>query len=240
MATAWDGTTQTALANIAGNRVGNASSGYRPNWLPEATRSEKLTKAQQAVWTQWAIRWPCPKDTDPDFYEARMALLFRDLSGLAAPMLLKAGDLIALRPGRPNVLPSASEVVEAVETIMAERAARQAAAQRTEAQATGQSGNISDRAANYRASNQTDIQAGRPFMFTDEGDLFCIGGPGEKRGVRADGSAIVPWFHHSTGPADTIPPGWYCREEDAAALAACYRQHGAGYRLVGCRIVRAD
>lgn len=124
-----------------------------------------------------------------------MSVLFRDLSGLPAAMLTKAGDLIALKPGRPNVLPSASEVVEAVEVIMAARAEKQRVVIREEARVVIDGGDLrrvslDDKAISYALINQRQRAEGKRMFFTATGDTF-MEAPGEPRRVMADGTVRV-------------------------------------------------
>lgn len=98
-----------------------------------------MSAASKAVMAEFLIRWPCPAAVDEDHHLSRMLLLFRDCRDLAPGMMRKAGDFVARIPNRPTVMPSASEIMGAVESIMADRAAKQAVAQRAEAWAGGDS-----------------------------------------------------------------------------------------------------
>lgn len=232
----WGGTEARPLGSIAVNRDGNGISRSEPK--PRPTDGEKLRQAMKAVIAEYAIRWPCPVATDPNIYEARLEILARDLGDMAPGLARKAGDAVARIPGRPNVLPSASEIYAAAEAIIAERAAARAASEREQAMQHGQRAPVpGDKVATYHAANRLALNNGGRVIQTDDGELFRLGDPGERRGVRSDGSAIVPWFHHNKGDGDTVPNGWYCKHDDVAALSDCYRQHAARFVLRGAMIV---
>lgn len=212
----------------------NSSEGWNENWAPKA--------ALLQVMTEWLVRWPCPASHDEEHYVRRMCLLIWDCRDLQPALLRKAGDYVARIPNRPTVMPSASEIMGAVEQLMAARAAKQAAAMRQEAQERGQPmPAIGDKAAAYHRANLRHMEAtGGRVMQTDDGELFKLGDRGERRGIRPDGSAIVPFFHHRKDASDTIPQGWYCRQEDVAALSECYRRYGAEFILRGAMVVRVE
>ena len=134
MATAWQETTGSALANIAGSRDGMASSALPQRLMPS---DGEPSKPMLAVVHEFAIRWPCPKDTDPDFYSARLKMLARDCGEMSPGLLRKAGDYVARIPGRFNTMPSASELYQAAEQVIADRAAKQVAEQRQHAAEQG-------------------------------------------------------------------------------------------------------
>jgi hypothetical protein len=190
----------------------------------------------KAVMAEFLIRWPCPAAVDEDHHLSRMLLLFSDCRDLAPSMMRKAGDTVARTPHRPTVMPSASEIIGAVETIMADRAAKQNAMMRDEAVQRGQPMPTNDRAAAYHRANVACMAKGMKVMQTDDGELYKLGDKGERRGIRPDGSAIVPFFRHD-GQVEGVPAGWYVRQEDVAALARCYSEYGAGYELRGAKIV---
>ncbi len=233
---AWQETTGQALANIESSRVGQGSSALPPK-LSETDGDERLPRPIEAVVYEFAIRWPCPKDTLPSFYQSRLIMLGRDCAEMAPGLLRKAGDRIARTPGRINVLPSASELHQAANEIIAERAAKQEADKR---QAAAEAGRplppVGDKAAAYARANLDAIRKGWRVMQTDDGSLFRLGDPGEMRCVRRDGSAIVP-FHRKDGEVEGVPAGWYVRQEDVEVCAACYRHYGAGFGLQGARVV---
>jgi hypothetical protein len=79
------------------------------------------------VMAEIGIIWPCPKDTDPEFHAQRIGMLGWHCRELAPGLLRKAIDLVAIKPGRPNTLATASEIMAAVEHLLAERAAMQRA-----------------------------------------------------------------------------------------------------------------
>ena len=208
--------------------------------LPQRSRltdgEVEPSKATKAAVYEFGIRWPCPRDVDPDRYEARLKLLARDCAELAPGLLRKAGDKVARIPGRFNVLPSASEIHQAANELIAERAARQNAEQREAFNATG-GVQIGDKAAAYHRANAACLAKGMKVMQTDDGELFKLGDKGERRGIRPDGSAIVPFFRHE-GEVEGVPAGWYVRQEDAATLARCFNEYEADFHMAGARVLR--
>ncbi len=196
-----------------------------------------MSAAMKAVMAEFLIRWPCPASTDEGHHLARMTLLFADCRDRSPGMMRKAGDVVARTPHRPAVMPSASEIITAVEAIMADRAAKQEADKR---QAAADAGRplppVGDKAAAYARANLDAIRKGWRVMQTDDGSLFRLGDPGEMRCVRRDGSAIVP-FHRKDGEVEGVPAGWYVRQEDVEVCAACYRHYCAGFHLQGARVV---
>jgi hypothetical protein len=71
-------------------------------------------KAIEAVIMELALRYPCPRDDDPDRYAQRLSLLARDCSSLNPGLLRKACDLVATRS---RYLPTAAELHEAVNEV---------------------------------------------------------------------------------------------------------------------------
>ena len=194
------------------------------------------SKPMLAVVHEFAIRWPCPKDTDPDFYSARLKMLARDCGEMSPGLLRKAGDYVARIPGRFNTMPSASELYQAAEQVIADRAAKQVAEQRQHAAEQGRPmPQPGDKSAAYAAANLRALKAGMRGMQTASGELFRLGEPGERRGVRRDGSAIEPFFRRP-GEVDGVASGWYCRAEDSEVLAACYRHYEARFTVRGAMI----
>lgn len=196
MATAWDEIRGNAVVshNTADSLDGRRLSAFAANTLPELTKREP-TKGHEAAMTEFAIRWPCPKDTDPEFYEARLSLLMRDCAGLTPSLFRKAGDRVAIRPGRPNVLPSASEIVEAAYEILAERANRQRVVEFQQARAVIDGGelrpvNLDDTALRYAEINRQQRAEGKQLFFTATGEQF-MEGPHERRRVRPDGTVAL-------------------------------------------------
>jgi hypothetical protein len=121
MADTWQEITGRAVGNIATTRPMRASS----DWQPSLSSDQKISKAIEAVIYEFGIRWPCPRDTSPDRYDMRLRDLMRLCAGMAPGLLRKAGDRVAVTPGRPFTLPSAGELHEAADAILADRAAQQ-------------------------------------------------------------------------------------------------------------------
>ena len=122
----WERATGQAVSrnrNIVPNPVGNYSNHYEDE---ETRESWTMTAAQAYVLGEFSVRWKCPVKTDPELYAEELKTLAWDCRNLAPGLFRKAGDRVAVQPGRFNVLPSASEIMQAVEQIMAERAATQA------------------------------------------------------------------------------------------------------------------
>lgn len=78
----------------------------------------KPSKATQAVILELALRYPCPVNTDPDRYAARLDLLARDCATMAPSLLRKACDRMAVRS---RFLPTAAELHDAAREIVEER-----------------------------------------------------------------------------------------------------------------------
>ena len=175
------------------------------------------------------MRFPAARDVDARQYQARLDYLANDLAHLAVPLLRAACDRVALTA---RGLPYASEIIAAATQIVEER---QRAAVRDKTAATS-GPSMGDKAAAYAMSNLAHIAKGGRVMQTADGSEFKLGDRGERRGIRPDGSAIEPFFRHE-GEVEGVPAGWYVRQDDVAALAQCYRQYDAEYRLSGAKIV---
>jgi hypothetical protein len=175
------------------------------------------------------LRFPCPASVDGDDYAARLELLARDTAHLAPALLRKACDLAAQTA---RGMPYASELLNAAATIIEHRQAA------TRDDRPTRSTQLGDKEAAYASGNLTALGKGMRLMMTSKGDGFRLGDIGERRGIRDNGSAIEPWFHHSAD-GDGIPSGWYCLKPDASVLADCYRQSRAPFRMDGCRILAA-
>jgi len=80
------------------------------------------TAAHKACIAELLLRFPCPRDVDPDSYQARATLLAKDCAALAPGLLRKACDRVAQTA---RGLPYASEILTAAATIVAERQAAQ-------------------------------------------------------------------------------------------------------------------
>ena len=210
-----------------------------PPKLSETDGDDRLPKPIEAVVYEFAIRWPCPKDTRPEFYQSRLVMLGRDCVEMAPGLLRKAGDRVARIPGRFNLLPSASELHKAANDLIAERAAKQTADHIAHAEAQGRPAPVmGDKSAAYAVANLRALKAGMRVMQAEDGGIFRLGDPGERRGVRRDGSAIEPFFRRQD-EVEGVPPGWYCRSQDSDVLAACYRHYEAQFAVRGSMIVEA-
>jgi hypothetical protein len=225
--------------SIAAIQHGRGSSDYTPSLIDD-DEDPKPTKAHEVVVYEFGMRWKCPRDEDPDRYNARLRLLMRDCAGLAPTLMRKAGDRVSNDTTRfsINALPSSAEIHIAAEAIMAERAAKQMAAEREAFRPQPGATHLGDKEAAYARGNLDALRNGMRLMMTSKGDSFRLGDIGERRGIRDNGSAIEPWFHHSAD-GDGIPSGWYCLKPDASVLADCYRQSRATFRMDGCRILAA-
>lgn len=167
-------------------------------------------------------------------HRLRLELLAVDCSEISPALLREAGDRVARES---PYLPKASEILAAAREIVEERQRIQAASERHRAFEAGRPVQIGDKAAAYAMANVRAMQQGMRCMQTADGSLFKLGDRGERRGVRPDGTAIEPFFHHHKGEGDTIPQGWYCKQEDVSALSRCYAEYGAGYMLRGAMII---
>lgn len=76
------------------------------------------TAGHRAVIAELLLRFPCPRDVDPDDYKARAELLARDTAALQPGLLRKAADRVAQSA---RGLPFASELLEAARLIVEER-----------------------------------------------------------------------------------------------------------------------
>ena len=80
------------------------------------------TAAHKACIAELLLRFPCPRDIDPESYQARASLLAKDCAALQPGLLRKACDRAAQTA---RGLPYASEILTAAATIVAERQAAQ-------------------------------------------------------------------------------------------------------------------
>jgi len=223
MATAWDEINGRALANL----------GQVPHSTGlSATSDEPLkpTRGHMACIAELSLRFPAARDTDSRQYQARLDFLASDTAHLAVPLLRAACDRVAQTA---KGLPYASEIITAATAIIEERQRAQVSADR------GALGGvqIGDKAAAYHCANAACLAKGMKVMQTDDGELFKLGDKGERRGIRPDGSAIVPFFRHE-GEVEGVPAGWYVRQEDAATLTRCFQQYEADFHLAGARVLR--
>ena len=150
----------------------------------------KPSRATEAVVYEFGVRWPCPRDIDPDRYDARLRDLMRLCAGMAPGLLRKAGDRVAVQPGRAFTLPSASELHEAADAIMADRAAKQKAAEVEADPARARAVAAGGREEAYRQINRDYAAKGSNFRMTMDGSLFRIGDPGEKRTTNYNGEVV--------------------------------------------------
>lgn len=153
----WDGSSNPRR-DIGATPHGRGSSSSEPSSLPTLTDGErKPSKAVEACILELALRFPCPRDTDPDRYAARLNLLTRDCAGLNPALLRKACDRAAQTA---KGLPYASEILAAAAEIVAERQQAQAAQAREAGQPCE-----SDRERAMRAHNLKLQADGRPFRY---------------------------------------------------------------------------
>jgi hypothetical protein len=219
----------------------NLAAGETPPWTCSETQfqtmadlppRQKATRGHRQAIAELGLRFQPANAADLEAHRLRLELLASDCAEIAPSLLRDACDMVA-RDAKG--LPYASEILAAARHLVEERQRIQAATERT--QYSGPMVQPGDKAGAYRAANLRALQSGARVMQADDGSLFRLGDPGERRGVRGDGSVIEPFFHHRKGDDDTIPQAWFCRQEDAAALARCYAEHGAGYVLRGAMIV---
>lgn len=215
-----------------------------PQWTCSETPSDtmaelpprpKATRGHRQAVAEIGLRYRPSNAADMEAHRLRLELLACDLSEISPALIRAAGDRVAQSS---DFMPKASEILAAAREIVAERqrAPRDGIAISADGEiiAKPQPG---DKVAAYHAANRLALNNGSRVMQADDGELFRLGDPGERRGVRSDGSAIVPWFHHNKGDGDTVPNGWYCKHDDVAALSDCYRQHAARFVLRGAMIV---
>ena len=195
---------------------------------PPSSSDERLpmtaTTAHRRVIAELGLRFPCPRDTDPDEYGARLDFLAHDTAHLATGLLRKACDRAAQSA---RGLPYASEIIACATAIIEER-------QRVDGVINVGAGVVGASAEAYRRSNRANSDSGNPVRWTDEGEAFRIGAPGEKRCTRADGSVCAPWFGDQT--QTWLPP----TPDDADLMNAAYERYGSPYRVRDGRVVRID
>lgn len=194
----------------------------------------KPTRGHKACITELSLRFPCPRDTDPEAYQRRLDYLADDTCHLAVPLLRAACDRAAQSA---RGLPYASEIINQATAIVEER---QRQADRASNPMGGQASAPDSRTAAYYAGNVAALQRGGKCMMTGAGEMFKLGDLGERRGVRYDGSIIEPWFHHKADDSDPIAQGWWCKQEDARMLAESYSNSNAPYRMAGCMVTEHD
>lgn len=148
---------------------------------------QKISKAVESVVYEFGIRWPCPKDTHPDRYDMRLRDLMRLCAGMAPGLLRKAGDRVAVTPGRPFTLPSAGELHEAADAILAERAAQQ---RRAVEESAGLGEYVSDRWG-LRESNAKLARESRPMRWILDGNRPVLVDVGDHGNHRCDGRGGV-------------------------------------------------
>lgn len=107
--------------------------------MPSDLPSRAPTAAHKACIAELLLRFPCPRDTDPDDYQARAELLTKDVAALQPGLLRKACDRVALST---RGLPYAAEILEAARQIVAERQAAQAAESRANGERTAVNGGL--------------------------------------------------------------------------------------------------
>lgn len=127
--------------------------------------SREPTAAHRACIAELVLRFPCPRDTDPDDYAARAELLARDCAGLQSGLLRKACDRAALSA---KGLPFASEILAAATAIVEERQAAQARDHQPEQRMA------SDRERRMREANLRLMEQGRPFRYHGDWQAVSI------------------------------------------------------------------
>lgn len=108
------------------------------NGLP----SREATASHRACIAELLLRFPCPRDTDPEDYAARAELLAQDCASLQSGLLRKACDRAAQSA---RGLPYAAEILAAAKAIVEERQAAQAATASPESPVDRQAQSLADR-----------------------------------------------------------------------------------------------
>lgn len=114
--------------------------------------NSKPTAAHRACIAELVIRFPCPRDTDPDSYAARAEMLAHDCAMFQPSLLRAACDRVATRV---RWLPSACDIHEEVKAILEQRTAARAAA-------AGRSAHIASVDSMLREKNLQLIARGSP------------------------------------------------------------------------------
>lgn len=117
-----------ASRNIAAIRDSKCSETPSSRSEPSELRP---TPTHKRIISSLSIRYPCPRDTDPDEYRARIDMLAYDTASLETSVLRKACDLLAQRS---RFLPLAAEIFDAAKGVIEDR---QRAAKQQEAEAEG-------------------------------------------------------------------------------------------------------
>lgn len=145
--------------------------------------SRTPTAAHRACIAELLLRFPCPRDTDPDDYQARAELLAKDCAALRPGLFRKACERVVLTA---RGLPYAAEILEAARQIVAEHDAAQAAEARGRGERPAQAGLV-----------QTLLERNRLLAERN----------GPHRWVIRDGRATDVTVRHWDGSADKV---WRC------------------------------
>lgn len=145
------------------------------------------TRGHRGCITELSLRFPCPRDTDPDAYRIRLEYLVADTAHLPVPLLRRACQRVSQSA---RGLPYASEIIEAAAEIVNQRAAAEKRTDPARASAqTTREGRLSETARSY---NRDNAMKGSPIRWTDDMQSFSIGDPGEKRRTDIDGAVVWP------------------------------------------------
>lgn len=147
----------------------------------------KPTRGHKAAITELCLRFPCPRDTDPDAYRARVEYLEKDTAHLAVPLLRAACDRAAQSA---RGLPYASEIINCAAVVVEER---QRAKDRTTPTQQGFVSSDEKRAELSRQYNRENMSSGNPVRWTEKMEAFRPDAPGETRWTREDGSIAGDW-----------------------------------------------
>lgn len=152
----------------------------------------KPTRGHKAAIAELVLRFPCPRDTDPDSYRARVEYLEKDVAHIAVPLLRAACDRAAQSA---RGLPYASEILACATAVVEDRqrAVEADARQRGAPIQHGPKSQDEERVELSRQYNRDNAAIGQPIRWTKDMEMFRIGDPGEKRWTRDDGSVTGPW-----------------------------------------------
>lgn len=120
----WRETGARQIGHIAGQSEWSSSATLPVTQVSIGEEPPKPTAAHKACIAELLLRFPCPRDVDPDSYQARASLLAKDCAALQPALLRKACDRVAQTA---KGLPYASEILSAAREIVAERQASQTA-----------------------------------------------------------------------------------------------------------------
>lgn len=178
MSEAWAETVGTALvrSNTDETRQPSCSQRHSPSTKPSAT--------QKAIIAELGLRYPPPRDADPDLHAGRIRLLASDCADIP-PEILRPACQAAAREN--TFLPSAAEI---------RRHAKGVADQRS---GVGSEGWLQSK---IRERNLQSIADGSPIrciVIGDRLETFRVGVPGERRRCDGRGGVIVPYWSRRLG-----------------------------------------